>query len=303
MENTTVLSRRLFTGERALFGSKKLSITDSVFENGESPLKESKDISLDTCLFRWKYPLWYCKHIDVKNCTWFDMARAGVWHTDDITVCDSSIEAPKNFRRCDGLTLKNVTFSNAAETLWHCKNVNMENVVARGDYFAMDSENMNISGLTLYGNYSFDGVKNVEVHSSRLLSKDAFWNSENVTVYDSFISGEYLGWNAKNLTLVGCTIESLQGLCYIEGLKMIDCKLINTTLAFEYSSADAQINGKIDSVFTPREGRIAVDRIDDLIVERDKVDPSKTEIICPDIGQKSVHPPYAREKSGKEENA
>ena len=106
MENTTVLSRRLFTGERALFGSKKLSITDSVFENGESPLKESKDISLDTCLFRWKYPLWYCKHIDVKNCTWFDMARAGVWHTDDITVCDSSIEAPKNFRRCDGLTLK-----------------------------------------------------------------------------------------------------------------------------------------------------------------------------------------------------
>lgn len=84
---------------------------------------------------------------------------------------------------------------------------------------------------------------------------------------------------------------------------MIDCKLINTTLAFEYSSADAQINGKIDSVFNPREGRIAADRIDDLIVERDKVDPSKTEIICPDIGQKSVHPPYAREKSGKEENA
>lgn len=56
----------------------------------------------------------------------------------------------------------------------------------------------------------------MEIRNSTLLSKDAFWNSENVTVYDSFISGEYLGWNAKNLTLVNCTIESLQGLCYIE---------------------------------------------------------------------------------------
>ena len=41
---------------------------------------------------------------------------------------------------------------------------------------------------------------------------------KNVTVYDSFITGEYLGWNAKNLTLINCTIESLQGLCYIDNL-------------------------------------------------------------------------------------
>ncbi len=300
-ENKTVLKERLFTGERALFGSKNLSIADSVFENGESPLKESENIDLDTCLFRYKYPLWYGKHISVKNSTWFDMARAGVWYTDDITVSDCSIEAPKNFRRCDGLTLENVTFANAAETLWHCKNVRMDRAVAHGDYFAMNSENMKISGLTLYGNYSFDGVRNVEIHASRLLSKDAFWNSENVTVYDSFISGEYLGWNAKNLTLIGCTIESLQGLCYIDGLKMKDCKLINTTLAFEYSSVDAQICGKIDSVFNPRSGCIRAGRIDNLILEKDKIDPSKTEILCPDIVRISDRPPYAEETEKKHE--
>ena len=43
------------------------------------------------------------------------------------------------------------------------------------------------------------------------------------------------------LPLVNCTIESLQGMCYIENLKMVNCKLINTTLAFEYSTVDAQI--------------------------------------------------------------
>jgi hypothetical protein len=152
--------------------------------------------------------------------------------------------------------------------------------VAKGDYFALNSQNMVISNLTLYGNYSFDGGKNVEIRNSRLLSKDAFWNSENITVYDSFISGEYLGWNAKNLTLINCTIESLQGMCYIDNLVMKNCKLINTTLAFEYSTVDAQIVGKIDSVLNPTSGVIRADVIDQLIVEKDKVDPEKTTIIC-----------------------
>ena len=208
------------------------------------------------------------------------MARAGVWYTDHIRVEDSAIEAPKNFRRCHDVTLRNVSFPNAAETLWSCDGVTMEQVMAKGDYFAMNSQNMVIRGLTLYGNYSFDGAKNVEIHDSRLLSKDAFWNSENVTVYDSFISGEYLGWNAKNLTLINCTIESLQGMCYIDNLVMKNCRLLNTTLAFEYSTVDAEIVGKVDSVLNPTSGIIRADEIGELTIEEDKVDPSKTKIIC-----------------------
>jgi hypothetical protein len=231
-------------------------------------------------MFKWKYPLWYSKNIIVKNCTWFEMARAGVWYTDNISVEDSAIEAPKNFRRCHGLMLINVSFPNADETLWNCEGVEMENVTAKGDYFAMNCQNMVVRNLTLYGNYSFDGVKNVEIHNSKLLSKDAFWNSDNVTVYDSFISGEYLGWNAKNLTLINCTVESLQGMCYIDNLVMKNCKLINTTLAFEYSIVDVDINGKIDSVLNPSGGVIRADYIKELTIENDKVNPDKTKIIC-----------------------
>ena len=156
----------------------------------------------------------------------------------------------------------------------------MEHVTAKGDYFAMNSQNMVLRDFQLVGNYSFDGVKNMEIHNARMLSKDAFWNSENVTVYDSFISGEYLGWNAKNLTLINCTIESLQGMCYIDNLVMKNCKLLNTTLAFEYSTVDVDITGKIDSVMNPSGGVIRADYIDELIVEKDKVDPAKTKIIC-----------------------
>ncbi len=274
------IRQQTLTGERALFQGENLRITDCVFMDGESPLKESRDIELNGSLFRWKYPLWYSSNIVAKNCTWFETARAGVWYTDNIEVEDAVIEAPKNFRRCRGVALKNVSFPNAAETLWNCENVRIKNVVAKGDYFAMNCQDMELDGFTLTGNYCFDGAKNVEIRNARLLSKDAFWNTENVTVYDSFISGEYLGWNAKNLTLINCTVESLQGMCYIDNLVMKDCKLINTTLAFEYSSVDVQIDGKIDSVMNPASGIIRAEYIDSLIMEKDKIDPQKTKIIC-----------------------
>jgi hypothetical protein len=120
----------------------------------------------------------------------------------------------------------------------------------------------------------------VQLHDSTLLSKDAFWNSENVTVYDSYICGEYLGWNARNLTLVNCTVESLQGMCYIDNLVMKNCKLVNTTLAFEYSKVDVDITNTIDSVLNPSGGTIRAEAIKELIVEKDKVNPELTTIIC-----------------------
>ena len=193
------ITRGYFTGERALFHAKDMKISESVFADGESPLKESSDIDLVQCLFRWKYPLWYSKNITIKDSTLFDMARAGIWYTDNISMENTIVEAPKNFRRCNGVKLNKVSFPYASETLWNCQNVTMEQVMARGDYFAMNCSDMVICDFELDGNYSFDGVKNVEVHNARMLSKDAFWNSENVTVYDSFISGEYLGWNEPDI--------------------------------------------------------------------------------------------------------
>lgn len=280
MNKKTTITQQRLTGERALFFGKDLIIRDSIFDDGESPLKESQDIELYESMFKWKYPLWYSKNIYVKDCTWFEMARSGVWYTEHMTVEDSMIEAPKNFRRCKDITLKNVSMANAQETFWKCKDIRLENVMAKGDYFGMNSENIYIDGLNLYGNYCFDGAKNIEVHNSKLMSKDAFWNCENVVVYDSVIYGEYLAWNAKNITFINCTIESLQGLCYIENLKMENCKLINTTLAFEYASVDAKISSKIDSVLNPTSGTIQAESIGELILEKDRIDPSKTKIIC-----------------------
>lgn len=272
------IKEQYLSGERALFHGENLDIQDCTFADGESPLKESRNITVNNSTFKWKYPLWYSTDITCRDTTLLDTARSGIWYTKRITMEHCLIQAPKAFRRSEDITLKDVQLPNAEETFWNCKNIVLENVSANGNYFAMNSENIKISNFNLTGNYSFDGAKNIEVHNAKLLSKDAFWNCENVTVYDSVIVGEYLGWNSKNIRFVNCTIDSLQGMCYMENVVLENCKLLNTTLAFEYSSVDADIVSSIDSITNPYEGVIRAKEIKEVIMEDIYVDPSKTSI-------------------------
>ena len=272
-----------YTGERALYMSKDLEITNTVFEDGESHLKESRNLKLDNCVFRWKYPLWNCENVEVINSTLVDTARSGLWYTNYFTMKDSIIEAPKQFRRCHDIELDHVQIVNALETLWNCKNVELKDVNIRGDYFGLDSKNIYLDHVNIIGNYCFDGCENVEVHNSVLVSKDAFWNCENVVVYDSKIIGEYLAWNTKNITFINCTIESEQGLCYIDGLTMKNCTVFNTSLALEYvKNANVEIVSHIDSIKNPISGVIQVKSVGELIMDNTIIDPTKTQIIITD---------------------
>lgn len=275
-----ILTQGLFEGERALYNLHDAEIVDSTFANGESPLKEGGNLKLDTCIFKWKYPLWYCNNVEVVHSILLDTARSGIWYTDGIKFVDSHIEAPKTFRRSKNITLINTDLPNAEETLWTCENVILKDVTARGNYLLMNSKNIEIDGFKLDGNYAFDGASNVVIRNAVLLSKDSFWNCENVTVYDSVIVGEYLAWNSKNITFINCAIDSNQGMCYMDNVKLVNCKLLNTDLSFERCyNIDAEVNSKIDSVKNPYSGKIVAKEIGELIMDEDIVDPSKTTII------------------------
>lgn len=273
-----VLKEGLFVGERALFATEGAEIYNSVFRDGESPLKESRDVSLYDCLFQWKYPLWYCKRVRVEGGVIAESARSGIWYTEDIAIKNTVIDAPKTFRRSKNIDLENVTFANAEETMWNCSDIRLKGVTVRGNYFAMNCSDVYAEGLTVSGNYAFDGARRVEIRGARLISKDAFWNCEDVTVYDSIIVGEYLGWNSKNVRLVNCTVESNQGMCYMEGVTLENCKLINTDLAFEYSSVDADVRSHIVSVKNLTSGTLTADSIGEIIMEENRVDTEKSEI-------------------------
>ncbi len=277
-----------YEGERALFQAQNLKLSYCRFHDGESPLKESNNIQLSYCLFQWKYPLWYSKDIVMNSCSLFEEARSGIWYTSNIKIENSTIQAPKTFRRSQQIELVNCELLHAQETLWNCQDIILKHVSANGDYFGMNSENITAEHFTLNGNYAFDGACNLTIKNARLLSKDAFWNCKNVTVSDSEIYGEYLGWNSENITFENCTIQSLQGLCYMKNVKLIHCRLIDTTLAFEYSDVNAIIDGSVESVKNPSSAHIQAEKINELILDDADINSEQIKIITEDEYDKTT---------------
>lgn len=278
-----------FDGERPLFGLHDAKLTRTTFGKGESPLKNAGNLDLDKVIFQWKYPLWYDQHVKVNNSMFETMSRSGIWYTHDIEMNNTAVQATKEFRRASAVTLNNVHFADAQETMWMCKDIKMNNVQVNGDYFGMNSENIYADHLNVIGNYAFDGAKNVEIHNSTMVTKDNFWNCDNVVVYDSFLNGEYLAWNTNHITLVNCTIESDQGLCYTKNLTLKNCKLLRTDLAFEYcENIDATIDSDIMSVKNPISGKIHAKHIDEIIMDPHEIDPSKTTITTDDDSDQNV---------------
>lgn len=78
--------------------------------------------------------------------------------------------------------------------------------------------------------------------------------------------------------MINCKIIGTQPLCYCENLKLIDCEMIDTDLAFEYSQVEATIKGNIESIKNPKSGFIKADSIGHIIKENSIMeDTCKTE--------------------------
>ena len=270
-----------FGGERPLYCARNLYLENVTIHAGESALKETADITAVGCTFEGKYPFWICNGFTIKDCLFREGARAALWYSRNLEMEDTRVEAPKMFREMDGIKLRRVVLSAAGETLWSCRNVDIEDVEAsQADYIFMHSSNIKVRGLRLNGNYSFQWCRNVEIRDSVLNTKDAFWETDNVTVYDSEINGEYLGWHSRGLKLVRCHITGTQPLCYIDGLTLEDCTFgPDADLAFEYSSVQATVKGIVPSVKNPRTGRILADGYGSIILDSNIKAPADCQIL------------------------
>ena len=270
-----------FGGERPLYCARNLYLENVTIHAGESALKETADITAVGCTFEGKYPFWICNGFTIKNCLFREGARAALWYSRNLEMEDTRVEAPKMFREMDGIKLRRVVLSAAGETLWSCRNVDIEDVEAsQADYIFMHSSDIKVRGLRLNGNYSFQWCRNVEIRDSVLNTKDAFWETDNVTVYDSEINGEYLGWHSRGLKLVRCHITGTQPLCYIDGLTLEDCTFgPDADLAFEYSSVQATVKGIVPSVKNPRTGRILADGYGSSILDSNIKAPADCQIL------------------------
>jgi hypothetical protein len=272
------IKKQKFEGERPLFKSSFLHLDDCEFISGESAVKIADNINAKNCKFSSKYLFWHNKNLNIKNSFFYDGARASIWYTNKVVLENCKVDSPKIFRDAKNITIQNTAF-NTNETLWDCEDIKIKDVQFKGDYLLFHSSNIDIENFTLDGNYSFQHTKNMKLKNIEIKSKDAFWNSENVTVYDSIINGEYLGWYSKNLKFVNCKIAGTQPLCYAKNLILENCEMLNTDLAFEYSTLNAQVTTSILSVKNPISGTIEAKEIKNLILDDEKVDLKNLKIV------------------------
>ncbi len=66
---------------------------------------------------------------------------------------------------------------------------------------------------------------------------------------------------------MNCKITGTQPLCYCKDLKLINCEMVDTDLAFEKSEVEAVITTKVDSIKNPLSGQIQVPELGELVMD------------------------------------
>ena len=262
-----------FDEERALYNLTGTDVVDCVFAgpaDGESVLKEARDVGLENCSFSLRYPLWHVEGFRLENCDMDDKTRAAIWYAKDAEIRNSRLHGIKAVRECSNISIANSSII-SEEFGWKSENVTIKDSELHAMYVFFDSKNVVLENVKMTGKYSFQYMENLTIRNCNLDTKDAFWHSKNVKVYDSVVKGEYLAWFSEGLTLVNCHIIGTQPLCYCKDLKLINCTMEATDLSFEYSDVEATVNGHVDSIKNPKSGTITVDSVGEIIMTDDVV--------------------------------
>ena len=260
---------KTFDEERSLYHLCGADVVDCVFAgpaDGESVLKEARDVALENCRFSLRYPLWHVEVFKLHDSKLDEKTRAPIWYSRDGLITDSELNCIKAVRECQDIKISDCTIT-SEEFGWKCSGITLNDSTIHAQYLFLDSRDVVLDKVKMSGKYSFQYMENLTIRNSVLDTKDAFWHSKNVTVTDSVVKGEYLGWFSEGLTLVNCKISGTQPLCYCKNLRLVNCTMEETDLAFEYSDVEATIEGHVDSIKNPKSGSITVDSVGEVIME------------------------------------
>ena len=264
-----LIEKQQFDEERALYNLQGADVTECTFAgpaDGESVLKEARDVNVTDCTFSLRYPLWHVKKFTMEHSTMDELTRAAIWYASDGVIRSSTLAGIKAVRECERIRLEDCHIV-SQEFGWKSADITLTDSDIESEYLFFDSRNVKLERVKMKGKYSFQYMKDLEIRDCVLDTKDAFWHSENVTVRNSVVKGEYLAWFSDGLTLIDCKIIGTQPLCYCKNLKLVNCTMEDTDLSFEYSDVDADVKGHVISIKNPKSGTITVDSVGEIIRE------------------------------------
>lgn len=248
-----------FDEERAFYGTDGLTVRRCRIDgpaDGESAFKECTNLTVEDTFCNLRYPFWHDRHLVIARSEMTELCRAALWYSEDVRVTDTKLHGIKAFRECADVSLARCDIV-SPEFGWMLRGAALEDCRLESQYMLMRSEDLRFTGVDCVGKYSFQYVKNAVFDHCTFDTKDAFWHAEHVTVRDSVVKGEYLGWYSDGLTLINCRIIGTQPLCCCRHLRLVNCAMEETDLAFEKSDVEAVVTTPIVSVKNPRSGLIA----------------------------------------------
>ena len=263
------IENQSFDQERALYGSDGIILRFCRFDgpaDGESALKESRNIIAENCFFHLRYPFWHDTNLTIRGGDMTELCRAALWYSRNIHIADTKLHGIKALRECRDVEMVNCDIR-SPEFGWSTVGITMEHCTAESEYFMMRAQDLHFTDVTFRGKYSFQYIENAVFENCRFDTKDAFWHAKNVTVKNSVVKGEYLAWYSENLTLEHCKIIGTQPLCYCKNLQLIDCEMIDADLCFEKSEVHASLTAPVISIKNPSSGIIYVPEVQQLILD------------------------------------
>ncbi len=139
-----LIENQTFDQERAFYGSDGLIVRNCSFTgpaDGESALKESRNIRAEDCFCNLRYPFWHNTNLEIKNCEMTELCRAALWYAGDVTITDSNLHGIKALRECANVRLSGCDIV-SPEFGWSVRGVEMTGCTARSEYFMMRSTDL-----------------------------------------------------------------------------------------------------------------------------------------------------------------
>ncbi len=264
-----VIANKTFDMERALYESHDILLKNCSFDgpaDGESALKESRNVQVEQCFFHLRYPFWHDSGLKISDSEMTELCRAALWYSEDIEIIGTKLHGIKALRECSRVKLCGCDIL-SPEFGWSVHEMEMKDSTVQSEYFMMRSDALRFTGVQMKGKYSFQYIEDSVFENCVFDTKDAFWHAKNVTVRNSVVKGEYLAWYCENVTFENCKIIGTQPLCYCKNLKLVDCEMLDADLCFEKSEVEATITSPVVSIKNPLSGHIYVPEVGEVIRE------------------------------------
>ena len=93
MQIKQIIENQTFDEERALYNIQNTEVRNCTFagpQDGESVLKETRQVRVDHCTFSLRYPLWHVQGYELIHSSLDELTRAPIWYSHHglIDSCD-----------------------------------------------------------------------------------------------------------------------------------------------------------------------------------------------------------------------